>query len=130
MVSKNIGFPGNIFESFGANNHEGYISYFKDTDGNINNIYYFSVIRDNKMFVIYTSFQEYNNINNLEKFKSFVSTVQMLEPNLQGVVRPDQTKYETERWSDTRKTVWERTDLGSSDCSRVDRVKASAWAKR
>lgn len=107
---ENIGRPEGTFESFGANNHQGYISYSKDSSGNLYDLYYFSVVRTNKMLVVNYGVGVGNL--NLERFKSFISTLQIIEPNLQGVERQDQTKFETQRWSDTRKTVWERPDLG------------------
>ncbi len=63
-----------------------------------------------------------NNQNNLDKFKSFISTVQVIEPNLQGIERSDQTKNEIERWSSIRKTIWEQPDLGF-------RITAPEWVE-
>lgn len=60
------------------------------------------------------------NNQKLDKFKSFISTLQIIEPNLAGIERDDQIKFDNQRWSDTRKTVWERSDLGL-------RVTASEW---
>ncbi len=114
----NIGRPESIFENFGANNHQGYLSISKDSSGNIYDLYYFAVVRTNKMLVI--NYGTGTDSQKLDKFKSFISTVQIIEPNLHDIDRKDQTEFETQRWSDTRKTIWERPDLGL-------RVTAPEW---
>jgi len=122
---ENYGWPNNLFESFSAKNHSGYISYFKDQNGNPSGpFFYFSLIRPNKMLVVESSNSTSSNYffaTNIVKFKSFLSTIQIITPNPQGVQRPDQFKIESnQRWSEIRKTVWEREDLGL-------RVTAPEW---
>ena len=106
----NIGRPESTFEAFGANNHQGYLSISKDSSGNIYDLYYFAVVGTNKMLVV--QYGTGVDSQKLDKFKSFISTLQIIGPNLQGIERQDQAKFETQRWSDIRKMVWERLDLG------------------
>jgi hypothetical protein len=110
----NIGRTESTLEAFGANNHQGYLSISKDSSGNIYDLYYFAVVRTNKMLVVQygINYPPGPDKSTLERFKSFISTIQIITPNLQGIERSDQAKFETQRWSDTRKTVWERPDFG------------------
>lgn len=113
----NHGWPDNTFEPFATNSHSGYISYYRDSDGKIGGpFFYFTVARSDKMLLI-TSYNNTNSVyffaNDLERFKSFLSTVQIIEPDL-GSVDPSRKREggTLRRWSDVRQTVWERSDLG------------------
>lgn len=97
---KNIGRPGSIYENFGS----GYITYFKDTDGGLYDLYYFAVVRSDKMLVV--KYEAEINNSALEKFRSFVSTISIID------VKEDEAEVETKRSSDTRKTIWEEVDYG------------------
>lgn len=112
----NQGWPNNTFEPFVANTHSGYVSYHRDSDGKIGAFFYFTVVGSNKMLLV-TSYNNTNSVyffaSDLERFKSFLSTVQITEPDL-GSVDPSR-KQESgvlRRWSDVRQTVWENFDLG------------------
>jgi hypothetical protein len=113
----NHGWPNNTFKPFTANNHSGYVSYHRDSAGKISGpFFYFTVVRSDKMLLI-TSYDNTNSVyffaKDLERFKSFLSTVQTTEPNLGGVDPSRKQKDETRRrWSDMRQTVWESSDLG------------------
>lgn len=100
----NIGRPGSVYESFGSNNHQGYITYFKDTDGILYDLYYFTVVRSNKMLVV--RYDAAIHHSELDKFRSFVSTVSITD------VQEETIENKRKRFSETRKTIWENADYG------------------
>lgn len=106
--------PEQKFESFVGKNHNGYIAtYAKPTDTGTSLFHYFAVIRPNKMLVI-TGYNDKNQPyffnQNLEKFRSFLSTVEIITPQ---AVQNNTTSYsDIYRQSSERKTLWEDSGLG------------------
>lgn len=107
--SNTYGSNGVTFEPFGANNHQGYISYIKSQDNSLYRVSYFSTLNTKRMLVLDIWGQDSND---LEKIRSFLSTMKIINPNTSGVERSDQEKRENLRWSDTRTTLWKDDSLG------------------
>lgn len=105
-----IGRSESVFEPFSANNHEGYLSISKDSEGNLYDLYYFTVARKNKMLLI--KFTSSYDKRALDKFKSFLSALFIIEPNPQGIARSDQMDFNLYRWSENKKIAWEDANLG------------------
>ena len=96
------------YEAFSSQNSSGYIySNTKSQYSSAYSYYYFTVV-GNKMLVIRTDPTDMD----LNKFKAFIKTVELINTNPVGVERADQNNYETMRWSDQRKVIWEDTKLG------------------
>lgn len=104
------------FLAFNGKNHSGYIAYSKTPQNKYPGSYfYFTAASSSKMLVIHGT----NDINgagiffggNIEKFKSFLSTVELISAQ-NTVLESYPQGSDIYRWSDTRKTVWEDADLG------------------
>lgn len=108
---------GYVFEPFSGTNHNGYLAYQADTSGNINSFvglyFYFTALSSEKMLVVQGS----NNVNgevffggDLDKFKSFVSTIGLIPKKDIPLETP--TGSDLYRFSQTRKTIWQNEALG------------------
>ena len=102
------------FSPFNGVNHSGYIAHAKTSDNKYpGGYFYFTAINSRKILVI----DGFNIINgtiffggNLDKFKSFLSTVELT--TTQNIVLEDPKASDLYRWSDKRKVVWEDANLG------------------
>lgn len=99
---------------FNGGDHSGYIAYSKTPQGNNPGSYfYFTAVNSNKMLVIHGINYDGNAFfgGNLDKFKSFLSTVELTAAQNIGFETFPQVS-DLYRWSDTRKTLWEDANLG------------------
>ncbi|MCL5091118.1 MAG: hypothetical protein M1514_03855 [Patescibacteria group bacterium] len=112
-----------IFEPFSASSHNGYIVYTKNANGSIADnfdFYYISAIGTQKMLVVSGSnsneklCEDLDFQKNLDKFRSFVSGIQIIFPNSQGVSRSDQSQIGADlvRYAEKRVNLWENVELG------------------
>ncbi len=111
-----------VDEAFSSNNHSGYIHYGRTLDGNACcTFYYYTVVKSDKMLVVMgnsmglTTKDGYFFGHSLDKFRSFLSTLEIMSTDHAGIDRPDQKKIADEammRSSNIRKTIWENSGVG------------------
>lgn len=99
------------FLTFATNSHSGYIAYLADNPSSPGAYFYFTPTSATKMLLI-TGLNDGNGTyfgGDLEKFKSFLSTVKILS---QPDVQLESFSLDTYRASPTLKTVWQNPQLG------------------
>lgn len=96
------------FQPFNNQNQSGYLAIGKDSYSQ----HYYFALKNPQQIIVITGFSDF--FNNLDSFKSFISTVGFLAPNPTSISRADQQPAASDmlKTSGNRKTIWQNDEYG------------------